>query len=202
GQPLLTGHERDDLGAADALALLGDRPGRPRVHGEVFDLVDAGEQRRIVVEQPAVAGDQRERAGRLGLDFDPFASERCREPLAGRVLVDVAGLKRHDVQLGPGQLREPLELLGPEDAALVEPHTSSRPGHVLRQDRAGRGQLALLDPERPHGVFAAMAAPVRPLRAATTCATTLRAISAAVCAPMSNPTGTWTRATCSSGTPW
>ena len=61
-----------------------------------------------------MAGDQGERAGRLGLDVHPVAGKRRGEPLARRFLVHVAGFQREDVQLGPGQLREPLELLGPE----------------------------------------------------------------------------------------
>ena len=154
--------------------------------------VHRGEPRGIHAEETSPGRRQRPLAARVGLDLDPVAGHRRRQPPAGVLLVQIAGLEGQQVHFVPGQRQEGPRGIGVQPGPLAEGDLAGRVADVVAEhaahEQVGRGAVAPLC-KRFHGCVLSER-PLPPPRTAWISARIASAISGADRAPRSRPIGT------------
>ncbi len=183
--------ERDDLDGCQQLAPRDPGKGRQACHGHgLVDAVHGVQPCGIDDHQPVSPGEQVAAAGEGGSGADTVAGQRRCEPGGGLVLAHVVGLEPRHHHLGVAGVFERRHVRGAQDPALLEDGVGDP--QAVGQNRAGAGVDG--NGAEPHG-----AAPRR--RIAVICARIEVAISPGDRAPMSRPTGPWSRARAASSKP-
>jgi hypothetical protein len=130
GDDLTADHERYDLRPSHLLAGVHHLAVVQRVHRDAFEPIDEAQRFPSHGQEAAMRRTQRPVPSTARAGGHAPSGCRLRQPRPGDAFVDVAGLRRDDVEFVPRQLAEAFRVRRTDDAALRQHDLSGRVADV------------------------------------------------------------------------